>query len=413
MKTFKYALCALGAALALAGCGGGSDSTTPAVNSPQSRYSALVVFGDSLSDVGTYKVGAIAALGGGKFTVNSPTAKNWTEVLAADYGLAAPCAAQTGLSSIIPAIPAVAIQNSSTCRNYAQGSGRVSTPAGPRSVAIQRAIVDSALKSGATQAQANQAAIDAGFGLGLVASPLVYQMANHLANAGGTYDGRELVTILAGGNDVLMNLNGVVAAAGGGVTAVGAAQFAGWSAAVQTAVASGGAAAAGAAQQAAIAGMGQAGTELAAAINSQVIGKGAKYVAVANLPDLSQTPFTASFDAGTKGFVRLLVTSFNASLQAGIAGKPEVVYVDLYAQGQDQTANPAKYGLSNVTNPACNAAVSAAILINASSLSCTTASVIPGDTSKYQFADDLHPTPFGSALIAQAFSKSIAAAKWP
>lgn len=410
MKSFKFAICALGAALALAGCGGGSDS--PSVSTPQGKFSGMVVFGDSLSDVGTYKVGTIAAVGGGKFTVNSATSQNWTEILAAQYGLAAPCAAQTGLSSIIPGLAAVAIQNFSGCRNYAQGSGRVTTPAGPRSVAIQQAIVSNALKSGATQAQANQAAIDAGFGLGLIASPLVFQMANHLANVGGSFDGKELVTILAGGNDALLNLNGVSAAAGGGATAVGAAQFAGWSAAVQTAVAAGGAAAAGAAQQAAIEAMTQAGTELAAAISSQVIGKGAKYVVVANLPDLSKTPFAASFPATTKGFFNLLGTSFNASLKAGIDGKPQVVYVDLYAQSQDQFANPASYGLSNVTTPACST-VSPANPLAGSSLACTGASLIPGDTSRYLFADDLHVTPYGNSLIAQAVTKSIAAAKWP
>ena len=409
MKTFKFALCAVGIALALAGCGGGGDST---ISAPQGRYSSLVIFGDSLSDVGTYKVGAIAAAGGGKFTVNSPTAKNWTEVLAAQYSLAAPCAAQTGFSSIIPSLPAVAIQNNSSCRNYAQGSSRVSTPAGPSSVAIQQAIVASALKSGASQAQANQAAINAGFGLGLIASPVTYQMANHLANAGGSYDGRELVAILAGGNDTFLNLNGVQSAAAGGATAVAAAQFAGWSPGVQASVAAGGAAAAGAAQQAAIAGMAQAGTELAAAINTQVVAKGAKYVAVANLPDVSQTPFTASFDPATKGFVRLLVTTFNSALKAGIAGQPGVVYVDLYTQGQDQFANPANYGLSNVTDRAC-ASVSAANPLAPSSLGCTSASLVPGDSSKYLFADDVHPTPFGSALIAQAVTKSIVAAKWP
>jgi phospholipase/lecithinase/hemolysin len=34
------------------------------------RIRQVIVFGDSLSDVGTYKVGAIAAIGGGKFTTN-------------------------------------------------------------------------------------------------------------------------------------------------------------------------------------------------------------------------------------------------------------------------------------------------------------------------------------------------------
>ena len=408
MRKIRFTLAAIGAASLLVACGGGSDS--PSV--PQGRYSSLVVFGDSLSDVGSYKVGGIAAVGGGKFTVNSPTAKNWTEVIAAQYNLPAPCAAQTGFASILPALPAVALQNNTSCTNYAQGGSRVSSPAGPTSVAIQQGIVAAALQSGASQAQANQAAIAAGFGLGATTSPVTFQMANHLAAAGGGYNGRELVTVLAGGNDVFLNLNGVQNAAGGGANAVAAARFAGWSAGVQASVAAGGAAAAGAAQQAAVAGMAQAGTELAAAINTQVIAKGARYVVVANLPDVSQTPLTASFDPATKGFVRLLATTFNAALKAGVTGKAQVTYVDLYAQGQDQFANPAKYGLSNVTDKAC-ASVSPANPLAPSSLGCTNASLIPGDTSKYLFADDVHPTPFGSSLIAQAVDQGVIAAKWP
>ena len=409
MKAFRYALCALSTALVVAGCGGGSDSL---VTTPQGRFSNLVVFGDSLSDVGTYKVGVIAAAGGGKYTINSPTTKNWTEVLAAQYNLAAPCAAQTGYFSILANAPAIPLQNFSSCRNYAQGSSRVSSPAGPYSVAIQQAIVAAALKSGASQAQANQAAIAADFGLGIIASPLVYQMANHLANAGGGYDGKELVAILAGGNDALMNLSALQSAASGGADAVGRAQFVGWSANVQATVALGGAAAVGAAQQAAIESMTQAGAQLAAAITSQILGKGAKYVAIGNLPDLSKVPFTAPLDDATKGFIRLLVNSFNSSVKTGLAGRSEVIFVDLYTNSQDQVANPAKYGLTNVTDRAC-ASVSAANPIAPQSLGCTAASLIPGDTSKYLFSDDVHLTPIGYGLIAQAFVKSITEAKWP
>lgn len=409
MKAFRYALCALSTALVVAGCGGGSDSL---VTTPQGRFSNLVVFGDSLSDVGTYKVGVIAAAGGGKYTINSPTTKNWTEVLAAQYNLAAPCAAQTGYFSILANAPAIPLQNFSSCRNYAQGSSRVSSPAGPYSVAIQQAIVAAALKSGASQAQANQAAIAADFGLGIIASPLVYQMANHLANAGGGYDGKELVAILAGGNDALMNLSALQSAASGGADAVGRAQFVGWSANVQATVALGGAAAVGAAQQAAIESMTQAGAQLAAAITSQILGKGAKYVAIGNLPDLSKVPFTAPLDDATKGFIRLLVNSFNSSVKTGLAGRSEVIFVDLYTNSQDQVANPAKYGLTNVTDRAC-ASVSAANPIAPQSLGCTAASLIPGDTSKYLFSDDVHLTPIGYGLIAQAFVKSITDAKWP
>ena len=76
----------------LAGCGGGSDGNQKL----RVSYSSLISFGDSLSDVGTYKVGTVAALGGGKYTVNSASDKNWTELIAAQLGVSAPCAAQTG-----------------------------------------------------------------------------------------------------------------------------------------------------------------------------------------------------------------------------------------------------------------------------------------------------------------------------
>lgn len=409
MKTLKLALGALGTALILAGCGGGGDSTATSTNS--NGFTSMVVFGDSLSDIGSYKVGAIAALGGGTFSVNSPTAKNWTELIAAQYNLPKPCAAQTGLPSIVPGITAVAVQDFTACRNYAQGSSRVTNIAGPKSLAIQQGLIAATIGGGGTQAQAVQAAIDAGAGLGLMALPLVRQMTNHLAAAGGSYSGKELVTIQAGGNDALLNLNGVSSAAGGGAGAVGAARFAGWSPGVQASVASGGAAAAGAAQQAAVAGMVQAATELVAAINTQVLAKGAKYVAVVSLPDLSQTPFIAPLDPATRGFSNLLVTTFNSTVNAGLAGKPGVIIVDAYTQGRDQITNPGQYSLSNVTVPACST-TSTANPLQGASLGCTTASLIPGDTSKYLFADDIHQTPYGNQLLAQFVAKNLATAGW-
>lgn len=73
----------------LVGCGGNTTYT----------YNRLVVFGDSLSDVGSYRTaGLVAAYGqAGKYTVNSATSTIWVENLATKLGVAAPCAAQTGL----------------------------------------------------------------------------------------------------------------------------------------------------------------------------------------------------------------------------------------------------------------------------------------------------------------------------
>ena len=248
-------------------------------------------------------------------------------------------------------------------------------------------------------------------GLGLMALPVVNQMANHLTNVGGSYSGKELVTVFAGGNDVFLNLNGVSSAAAGGAGAVGAAQFAGWSPAVQSAVAAGGAAAVNAAAQAAVAGMAQAATELVAAVNTQVLAKGAKYVVVLNVPDISTTPFGAALDASTKGLIVNMTTAFNNTLSQGLAGKPGIVMVDANTQGRDQIANPAAYALSNVTTPACSK-TSPANPLGGNSLTCTASSLVPGDTSKYLFSDDVHLTPYGYQLLAQFVTKNLATAGW-
>ena len=60
MRQIKCAL-SLVVAATLASCGG-NDGPEP--------FRAQVMFGDSLSDVGTYAVGTVAALGGGKYHIN-------------------------------------------------------------------------------------------------------------------------------------------------------------------------------------------------------------------------------------------------------------------------------------------------------------------------------------------------------
>ena len=409
MKSWSL-VAAAAVAWGLSGCGGGGGgvATTNGVG-----FSQLVTFGDSLSDIGAYRVGTVAAVGGGRFTVNSPTAKNWTELIAAQYGLPTPCPAQTGLPSVLfPGFTGAAVQTFPNCRNYAQGSARVTSPVGPSSLALQQAVY--AAYGGAANAPASTQAAASTAGLGMTAVPVVTQMNNHLSVVGGAYSGTELVTVLAGGNDVFMNLNGVASAAAGGSGAVAGAAFAGWSSSVQAAVAAGGAAAAGAAQQAAVQGMAQAATDLATDIKTLVLAKGAKHVAVVNLPDVSQTPYVLGLNAaspGTAALVSTMVTTFNSTLQSALAGLSGVVYIDAYTQGRAQTANPSQYGLTNVTTPACST-TSTANPLAGSSLTCTAASTIAGDTSHYEYADNVHPTPYGYQLFAQYVSLQLASAGW-
>ena len=429
LKNFATTVCA---AALLVACGGGGDGN----QSPKVAITSIVSFGDSLSDSGTSNVGFVKALGGGKFTVNSPTAKTWNELLAAQYGLAPLCAAQTGLPHVSALglgadTPIVDFVN---CTNYAQGSGRISNPAGPHSEGLyqivfgatyQGAIAQLAAANGITPEQAagvpaivegaTKAATEAGLAaadIRLIALPIKAQMAKV-----SSYSGKELVTVLAGANDVFMHLNGLSSAAAGGGGAVVAGIIAGWNtradwATLQAKLAGGGPTAAAAAQQAAIEGMAAAGTELAQLIKAQVA-KGAKQIVVVNVPDVGQTPFAATGAAvGLPALLTALTTTFNKTLTAGLGNAPEIVLVDAFTQGQDQYARPSAYGVTNVGTTVCSTVLAANNPLKGSSLTCSAANSIAGDTSFYAFADPVHPTPYAHKLLAQFVARSLVTAGW-
>lgn len=329
-------------ALLLAACGGGDDAP---------NYDNVVSFGDSLSDVGTYRTAGVAARGGGKFTVNGNAI--WVESVAADRGLAAPCAAQVGLLStgaVAALAQAPAFQ--SGCYGYAQGGSRVTNPIGPNNAAL--------LALGDPSGQ-----------YGHLTVPVVTQIARHLAAVGGRFSGRELVTVLAGGNDVFLNLASI-GANPGQITPT-----------------------------AAVTNLGMAGAELAAYVRTQLLANGAKYVVLVNLPDVSQTPFAGTLDAPTRALINQMSATFNEQLAAGLAGASDVLLVDAYARGREQFAAPASFGLSNVTGTACDLAATAFNGFVLGSLGCNATTLAAGDVSRYQYADGVHPTPYGHQLLAE------------
>jgi len=344
MRQFKFAA-ALIAAAVLAGCGGSN-------NAPQ--FNGIVSFGDSLSDVGTYSVGAVKALGGGKYTINAPDSKNWIELMAPKLNVAAPCPAQTGLEGDPTLGFSAPVTNFSNCTAYAQGGARVTNPVGP----------GNKLLGGANAV------------LGQLTVPVAKQIQNHLALKGGTFNGNEIVFVLAGGNDVFINLATV--GAGGSPTA-------------------------------AVTAMGTAGAELAGYIKNLIVGKGAKYVAVINLPDVSKTPFALSQSAETQGLINTMVTTFNSQLQQGLSGV-DLLLIDAYTVSRDQSANPVKYGFTNTTTPACD--LSPAKNALGSSLVCTKNNLIAGNTDAFQFADTVHPSPFGYKVLADLVAAELGKRGW-
>jgi outer membrane lipase/esterase len=338
MKNVMKALGALSLAALLAACGGGGagDQTTKA------NFTGFVNFGDSLSDVGTYKVGTVAALGGGKYTVNGPNALNWTEVVANTYKLPAPCAAQTGLDGAAAQGFSVPVINVATCFNYAQGGSRVTSQPGPGNKLL-----------GGTNAI-----------LGQLTVPVKDQMTAHLTKVNGAYTGKELVTVMAGGNDVFFN---------SGLVSAGAAT-----------------------PQQAVVAMGTAGAELAGYVKALVLGKGAKTVVVVNLPNVAVTPLGLASGAQGQALITAMVNAFNDQLKKGLDGTG-VVLADAYTESTTQASNPAPYGLSNVTGRAC----STTNALGGTSLVCNATNLNSGDVSRYQYADDVHPTPYGHELLAK------------
>lgn len=411
MRHLKYSLTLIAAAV-LAGCGGsgGSGATDPA---PKIKFTSQVTFGDSLSDVGTYKVGTVAALGGGKYTINSATAKNWTEIVAADLGLPAPCAAQTGLEGLASQGFNVPVKNNAGCTGYAQGGARVTNPVGPGNKLLG----------------GNNAV------LGQMTVPVVKQIQNHLDANGGKFSGTEVVFVSGGPNDGFIQASTLSAAATAAATAAVTAAVPGQ---IQKDIASGvckptdaqasnciaaavatltptvgaaaGAAYAKANAQTYVDAMGIAGTELASYVNNMILAKGAKYVVVVNMPDLSKTPDALKQSADTQTLLNGMTVTFNARLLAGLAGNDNVLFIDLFTRFRDHAANPSAYGISNVTTPACDLTPAKNPL--GSSLVCSVNNLIAGDTSKYYFADNVHPTPLGQSLFASYISEELAKRKW-
>jgi outer membrane lipase/esterase len=461
MRQTNFALALLVAAT-LAACGGstGGDQTL------KKQYTSQVSFGDSLSDVGTYKVGAVATMGGGKYTINGDstainpalTGKIWIELMAGQFGLPAPCAAQTGLAGDATLGFSVAVVNHAACLSYGQGGSRVTNPVGPRNALT-------------------------GSPLGQLTVPVSTQIQNHLAKVGGAFSGTEIVFVLAGGNDALMQLaqlsadataagtaagtaaaqttfaNTLIgllasgatnpataaqaiglafqtAAAAPGATqasivgaAIGAAAVQPGNAAVaspavhgpmiasataaattagNTAGAAAGAAyAAGPGATAAVTAMATAGAQLGSLVKTQIVAKGANYVVVNAMPDLSISPSALAQPASTQLLIKTMIEAFNGQLQAAIAGEAKTLYVDLYTVSRDQAVNPGPYGLTNTTEAACGPNP-----LEGFSLGCKASNLKAGDKSHYMFADDTHPTPFEHLLIARYVAAQMVIKGW-
>lgn len=430
-KKFGVLVTALAAAAFLAGCGGGGAGN----QSSRVAFTQMVNFGDSLSDVGSYATALVAANGEGHYSINGDFSAdgilhtNWTEFIAAQLDLDQPCAAEVGLDSVGALyFLAQAPVDSTTCTNYAQGGAMVTSPVGPGNATLYTAY-------GVSSGQ-----------LGQLTKPVVSQVASYLS-AHTAFTSSQLVTVLAGGNDLLLDRALMVDTVVAQVVA-GTISQANAPAAIEAAATT------------AITAMTTAGTQLATLVKEQIIANGATHVVVVNVPDVSKTPDAALWLTTGAGVVVEpihphltldMVNAFNAALAAGLSvdtsvalpksSLAEVTWVDAFANNDDQIAHPSSYSLTNVTTPACKLTPASATdstatgleLPNsvypgglyvpiASSLFCTATTLITDSANAtstdangvqhYLFADTVHPTPWGYRLLAQLVAEKMAIKGW-
>jgi phospholipase/lecithinase/hemolysin len=377
----RFALAALASSLILAGCGGGSADTTP-----RATVKSLKVIGDSLADSGTFGI---------KFTVQGSGVKIYPERIADSFGLSALC----NFFQFTGATFAVA---SPTCTNFAIGGGVINPASGsytsdnPLGIAVQ--------------------------------------LAASLQTVGGTYSATDMLLIDGGGNDAAA-LAGAYLNAG-----TNPAAFAGLLSTlvdpttVAALLSSGptGAVQAGGLYSAALA------NRMHDLIKANAIDKGATKIVVLNMPGVTNTPrfqyvlgaVAATAEAAIPGsgaatraqveaIIRGWTEAFNAQLATRMASYSNVVLVDFYTGFNQQVANPAQFGLTNVTATACPATgVGTDGLPTYTFTTCTEANLSalqpdnPNWWKSYAFSDSFHPTPLGHQLLAQLISQALAAKGW-
>jgi phospholipase/lecithinase/hemolysin len=250
-----------------------------------------------------------------------------------------------------------------------------------------------------------------GHSTGALTVPVKTQIANHLARF-SSFKAGDLITVFAGANDVFTQFGAFTTAA----AKIQADAMAGKLSADQANLALF------AAQSQAQGEMKKAALELAGYIREQILAKGGKYVLVMTLPDIADTPFGNSLPASVRPSLTDLSLVFNLWLRDGLSQQP-VQILDGFALFKDLYANPAKYGISNNTVPACDASKIAAITGGAvkdgSSLFCNSTAGAPynglrtgADVNSWAFADGVHPTTGGHKVISNAVIAQLKAFGW-
>jgi phospholipase/lecithinase/hemolysin len=394
-RHFRLAAAATAVAI-LAACGGGGADPT----SQRAGITSIKVMGDSLSDVGVFKG---IPTNGRIFSVQDSSSEpntDWTERIAALLGVPQLCnffkftGAAAAPFSLVPG-----------CTSYAVGGGRINN-------------------------------FNPQTGAGASPFSITYQL--QVASSAGNYKSTDLLLIDGGGNDAADLVSAYLNAAKDG--------GASYAAMTGTLIPAGTLAPMLASGQAGLAQVGGAymvalADKFYGSIKTNALDKGAERILVLNTPGITNTPrfqmvlggIAAAYGGGATGagaraqseaLFKSWVEAFNSRLATLVANDKRVVLVDFYTAFNDQIANPAQYGLTNVTTPACPITGMGSDGLPLYNFQTCTAAALSAMTppagatggsnwwQTYAFSDGFHPTPLGYQLMSQLVAKSLATAGW-
>jgi outer membrane lipase/esterase len=128
---------------------------------------------------------------------------------------------------------------------------------------------------------------------------------------------------------------------------------------------------------------------------------GAKNIILMNVPDIGLAPSFGSGSGPSSTMGTQFAVSFNESVKQGLQGfSGNVLYIDSFNLFREVVANPVRFGLTNVTTPACS---------TSSSGQCTPATTVANGAESYLFADGLHPTTAGHRILSDAVISTLLA----
>lgn len=317
------------------------------------RIESVVVFGDSLSDVGTYRVATRSRSNPGKFNVNPHPI--WVDTVAAHYGLALEPDRSLTMDTTASSGATTAVGTAKVIggNGYAEGGARVAR-----------------LPS------------QSGVGNNRLVAPVAQQVERFLATNGSFAPG-QLVLVDGGTNDVYAQFSALCYGTddnglGGGNTT----------------------------QEIADAEIERAANDLVALVR-RMTESGAGTVLVAGAFDWSRAPFgleylteSALASCGkpvAAGQVSDWTATFNRIASRGVSRLPGVVFLDFDAPIAAMLDDPARYGIANVTEPACTNTEP-----TKSAIFCTTATMaVPDADRTYLWSDTFHPGPTLHRTIAE------------